>query len=56
LIGQLSRIQPQRLGIIAFTSAKQYKDSAKSIDQIGRELGVSYILEGSVRGQAIVFV
>jgi TolB-like protein len=49
LIGQLSRIHPQRLGIIAFTSAKQYKDSSKSIDQIGRELGVSYILEGSVR-------
>lgn len=49
LIAQLSRINPQRLGIIAFTSAKQYKDSAKSIDQIGRELGVSYILEGSVR-------
>jgi len=49
LIGQLSRLNPQKLGIIAFTSARQYKDTAKSIDQIGRELGVSYILEGSVR-------
>src|SRR5215831_803769 len=49
LIAQLSRINPQKLAIIAFTSARQYKDTSKSIDQIGRELGVSYILEGSVR-------
>jgi TolB-like protein/Flp pilus assembly protein TadD len=49
LIAQLSRLSPQKLGIIAFTSARQYKDTSKSIDQIGRELGVSYILEGSVR-------
>jgi len=49
LIAQLSRLHPQKLGVIAFTSARQYKDTAKSIDQIGRELGVSHILEGSVR-------
>jgi len=49
LIAQLSRLNPKRLGVIAFTSARQYKDTSKSIDQIGRELGVAYILEGSVR-------
>jgi TolB-like protein/Tfp pilus assembly protein PilF len=49
LIAQLSRLNPQRLAMIAFTSAKQYRDSAKSIDQIGRELNVDYIIEGSVR-------
>jgi TolB-like protein/Tfp pilus assembly protein PilF len=49
LITQLSRLNPQRLGVIAFTSAKQYKDTSKSIDQIGRELRVDYIIEGSVK-------
>ena len=49
MISQLGRWQPQRLGVIARTSATQYKGSNKRIDQIGHELGVSYILEGSVR-------
>jgi TolB-like protein/Flp pilus assembly protein TadD len=49
MISQLGRWQPQRLGVIARTSARQYKASKKRIDQIGRELGVTYILEGSVR-------
>jgi len=37
------------LGVISRTSAKQYKDSAKTTRQIGEELGVDYILEGTVR-------
>ena len=37
------------LGIISRTSAKQYANSNKSLKQIGRELGVDYILEGTVR-------
>ncbi len=49
MITQLSRLNPQRLGVIARTSAMTYKRTDKSIDVIGRELGVSYILEGSVR-------
>jgi eukaryotic-like serine/threonine-protein kinase len=49
MISQLGRWQPQRLGVIARTSATHYKGSTKRIDQIGHELGVSYILEGSVR-------
>jgi len=49
MITQLGRLQPQRLGVIARTSAMQYKNSDKPIDQVGRELGVDYILEGSVR-------
>jgi TolB-like protein/Flp pilus assembly protein TadD len=49
MISQLGRWQPQRLGVIARTSATHYKGSQKRIDQIGHELGVSYILEGSVR-------
>jgi len=37
------------LGIIARTSALQYKNTNKTIDQIGEELGVDYLLEGTVR-------
>src|ERR1700674_1853416 len=49
LIGQLARIDPDRLGIIARASAMKYKQSSKGISQIARELGVTYLLEGSVR-------
>lgn len=49
MISQLGRLNPQRLGVIARTSAMQYKGVKKGIDQIGRELQVDYILEGSVR-------
>ena len=49
LIGQLARIDPDRLGIIARASAMKYKQSSKGISQIARELRVTYLLEGSVR-------
>jgi serine/threonine-protein kinase len=49
MISQLGRWQPRRLGVIARTSATHYKGSKMRIDQIGHELGVAYILEGSVR-------
>jgi serine/threonine protein kinase/tetratricopeptide (TPR) repeat protein len=51
MINQLGRLVPQRLGVIARTSAMQYKKSPKGISQIGKELGVAYILETSVRRQ-----
>ncbi len=37
------------LKVISRTSVSQYRQSTKSMRQIGAELGVSYILEGSVR-------
>src|SRR5213079_251130 len=37
------------LGVIGRTSAVQYKKTTKTIPQIGQELGVEYILEGTVR-------
>ena len=49
MISRLGQMEPQRLGVIARTSAIQYKDTKKRIDQIGKELGVDYILEGTVR-------
>ena len=49
LIAQLGRMDPSRLGVISRTSAMQFKTTAKRADQIGSELGVSHLLEGSVR-------
>jgi TolB-like protein/Flp pilus assembly protein TadD len=37
------------LGVIARTSAVQYRDTRKSVAEIGAELGVDYLLEGTVR-------
>lgn len=39
------------LGVIARTSAYQYKNKDKGIQQIGDELEVDYVLEGTVRWQ-----
>lgn len=49
MISQLARLNPEQLGVIARTSAMQYKSTAKTPQQIGQELGVSHLLEGSVR-------
>jgi TolB-like protein/DNA-binding winged helix-turn-helix (wHTH) protein len=49
MITNLGRLDPKRLGVIARTSAMSYKHSSKGVDQIGRELGANYILEGSAR-------
>jgi TolB-like protein len=39
----------QELKVVSRTTVMQYSDSKKSLRQIGDELGVAYILEGSVR-------
>jgi TolB-like protein/Tfp pilus assembly protein PilF len=49
MITELARFSPERLGVIARTSAMQFKSTTKSIRQIGHDLGVSHVLEGSVR-------
>ena len=49
MIAQLGQLQPQRLGVIARTSVVRYKDTKEDMAQIGQELGVTYLLEGSVR-------
>jgi TolB-like protein/Flp pilus assembly protein TadD len=48
-ICHLGRINPGALGLIARTSSMAYKRTSKGIGQIGRELGVSFVLESSVR-------
>ena len=52
MIAQMGHTDPQHLGVIARTSVMHYKHTNEQIDQIGRELGVQYILEGSVRRDA----
>jgi len=37
------------LGIISRTSSAQYKSTDKSLRQIGKELGIEYVLEGTIR-------
>jgi TolB-like protein/DNA-binding winged helix-turn-helix (wHTH) protein/tetratricopeptide (TPR) repeat protein len=49
MIAQLGNLDPQHLGVIARTSVMHYKNARAPLDQIGRELGVQYVLEGSVR-------
>src|SRR5712664_453820 len=49
MITQLGGLQPAELGVIARSSAMQYKHANKNINEVGRELGVQYVLEGSVR-------
>lgn len=49
MITQLGRLDPQRLGVIARTSVMTYKHSPQQVDRVARDLGVQYVLEGSVR-------
>ena len=37
------------LGVISRTSSRHYKSTTKTVKQIGEELGVDYLLEGTVR-------
>jgi TolB-like protein/DNA-binding winged helix-turn-helix (wHTH) protein/Tfp pilus assembly protein PilF len=48
IITELGRLRPDRLGVIARTSAMQYKHTSKPLRDIARDVGVDYVLEGSV--------
>ena len=48
-ITDLGQVNPDTLGVVARTSAMAYKHTNKTVAQIASELGVDYILEGSVR-------
>ena len=50
-ITDLGQMSPAQMGVIARTTAMAYKNSDKTVSQIGRELGVDYVLEGSVRSE-----
>ena len=50
VIADLGTLNPQRLGVIARTSAMAYKETNKTIKDIAGELGADYVLESSLRG------
>ncbi len=52
LITQLGQAFPEALGVISRWSIKGYRNSGKPVVEVGRELGATYIVEGSVRRSA----
>ena len=52
MISRLGRVAPERLAVIARTTAMRYKNAELSAAEIGKELAVDYVLEGSVRREA----
>lgn len=51
LITQLSSVDPARLTVAAHTAVQPYEHTSKSVAQIGRELHVDFIMEGSLRSE-----
>jgi serine/threonine protein kinase len=49
MISVLNRLYPDRLGVIARTSVKRYQATNATIEQIGRDLKVDYVVEGGVQ-------
>ena len=49
LTTQLAAADPERLGVLARTTASRCAAAGKSIAAIGRDLDVDYVVEGSVR-------
>lgn len=49
VISQLDRENTAGIAVLARTSSMAYKNSRKPLHLIGRELGVDYVVEGSVR-------
>lgn len=47
MITRLGEVSPQHLNVIARSTAMQYKNTRKTIEEIAREEHVDYILEGS---------
>jgi TolB-like protein/Flp pilus assembly protein TadD len=45
----LGHIDPERLSVIGRTSSMAYRGTTKTLTEIGRELGATYLVEGSVR-------
>ena len=47
----LGQIDPERLSVIGRTSVLSYKRTTRSLAEIGRELGATYLVEGSIRAE-----
>lgn len=51
LITEFGGILPERLGVIGRTSVMRFAGRNSSLPEIGRELGVAYVIEGDVRSE-----
>jgi TolB-like protein/DNA-binding winged helix-turn-helix (wHTH) protein/Tfp pilus assembly protein PilF len=52
VISKLSELRPDRVQVIARTTSMTYKQTSKSVGQIGSELHVDYVVESSIRRSA----
>ena len=52
MISQLGRLDPQHIGVIARTSVMGYRKDHEQLEKVAKELGVQYVLEGTVRRDA----
>jgi DNA-binding winged helix-turn-helix (wHTH) protein/Flp pilus assembly protein TadD len=50
-IAALGQIDPEHLGVIGRTSVMIYKKATKTLGEIGSELGASYLVESTLRGE-----
>ncbi len=50
-IAALGQVDPNRLNVIARTSTIRYRKTRKSLPEIAGELGASYVVESSIRGE-----
>jgi TolB-like protein len=46
---QITRLQPAELAVIASATAEHYESTRNSLEQMKQDLGVDYVLEGTVR-------
>jgi TolB-like protein/Tfp pilus assembly protein PilF len=49
IITELASLAPAELAVLARTTSMHYKGAAKDVAQIGRELALDYLVEGSAR-------
>lgn len=49
IIGMLTRLYPEGLGVIASSSVTRYTGQQRSIEQVSADLKVDYVLDGEVR-------
>jgi DNA-binding winged helix-turn-helix (wHTH) protein/tetratricopeptide (TPR) repeat protein len=50
-IAAMGQVDPDHLSVIGRTSVMRYRNTAKSIAEIGGELGVGYVVESSLRAE-----
>jgi TolB-like protein/Tfp pilus assembly protein PilF len=46
IIIAIGRLCPERIGVISRTAVMEYKESSRAIDEVGKELRASYLVEG----------